>query len=254
MADFESILDKINSVNDTEINLFNRELEVILKKVALLVTVRAVESIKDPLTFDYSMQEILKDSGYYELIDEFIDTSYDKNYANIIALFESSGLTATFTQQDIDTLLNIKLLDLEFFQDIGAKAAKSLKADLYKYAISDTNKATIIQNISQSLEDTELVKYSKTYAETAISNYNQSVIDTKSKDVEGEVYIYRGVTDKKTREFCRCLTSSKKYYNRADASKIKNDKRRQYNCRHLIVPVSKDFGDMEGYTDGRFTC
>ena len=112
----------------------------------------------------------------------------------------------------------------------------------------------LVDNIKQSLDGTELAKYSKTYAETSIANYNQSVIDLKSQDVTGEVYIYRGVKDKKTRDFCRCLVSQRKYYSKADAEDIKTDKRRQYNCRHLVVPVSLEYAENRGYKAGKFTC
>lgn len=254
MADFETILERINSNIDKEINLFNRELETILITVQEMVAVRAVELISDPLQFDYAMQQILVESGYYNLVNDFIDNSYDKNYAQITALFESSGLAATFSADDIANIRNIKTLDLDFFRDIGNQASQRLKADLYKYSLSDMKKTTMVANIKESLADTSLVKYSNTYAETAISNFNQSLIDLKSADVTGEVYIYRGVTDKKTRKFCRCLVSARKYYDKDEANKIKNDKRRQYNCRHLITPVSMEYAIARGYKAGSATC
>ena len=254
MADFESIIESINSKIDREVNLFNIELEAILAKVENLVIARSVASIKDPLKFDYAVQQILVEAGYYELVSEFINNSYDKNYSNITALFEASGLLATFDKTDILNISNIKALDLEFFNDIGKQASMRLKQDLFKYALSDLDTNTLVANIRESLADTSLVKYSNTYAETAISNFNQSVIDLKSQDVEGEVYIYRGVKDKKTRKFCSCLVSQRKYYDKNDASMIKSDKRRQYNCRHLIVPVGKEYAESSGYKAGAFSC
>jgi len=177
MASVEQIIENINSTIDGDINLFNYELEAIMKIVSDLIKVRAVELYSDPLKFDFAVQKILQDSGYYALVDEFINISYDKNYAEIIALFEAGGLSATFVAEDIATIKALKQMDLDFFRDIGTQVANSLKQDLYKYSLSNMDKPTMLANITQSLEGTPLVKYSATYVDTAISNFNQSVID-----------------------------------------------------------------------------
>ncbi len=254
MANFESILDQINSNIDKEVNLFNYELEKVLRKAQNLVEVSAVQFISDPLRFDYEVMRILKDAGYYDLIDSFINQSYDKNYAAIADLFTSSGLSATFTSSDLSSINALKAMDLEFFNSLGKEAAQRLKRDLMKYSLSDIDVSLLTSNIAESLADTPLTKHSKTYAETAISNFNQSLMDLKTEGAEGAVYIYSGVTDKKTRKFCKCLMSQDKYYDSSDAGSIKSDKRRQYNCRHLVIPVSLDYALRGGYTSGSFTC
>ena len=254
MASVEQIIATMNDTMDSEVDLFNYKLEAILKIVNKLVAARAIELYSDPLKFDFAVQKILKDSGYYDLVDDFINLSYDKSYNEIIALFESGGLAATYTTADIASIKALKQMDLDFFRDIGAKVASSLKQDLYKYSLSNMDRVTMLSNMSQSLENTDLVKYSSTYVDTAISNFNQSVIDMKSTGVTGEVYIYRGVRDSKTRDFCRCLIGQKKYYDAKAAGRIKSDKRRQYNCRHMMVPISKSYAEDSGYSSGSFSC
>jgi len=254
MAGFEEILSTINSNTDREINLFNAELEAVLKTVEELTVIRAVELISDPLQFDYAMTQILNESGYYALVNDFIDKSYDKNYTEIIDLFKSGGLTATFSKADIANITNIKQLDLDFFNDIGNQASQKLKADLYKYSLSDLTKKDMVSNIKASLSDTDLVRYSSTYAETAISNFNNNIIALKTVDIKEAVFIYVGVSDKKTRSFCRCVLRQKKYYNRSDASKIRYNKARTYNCRHIITGVSKEYAISSGYKKGTPSC
>ena len=254
MADFEQILKSIDDNLDREVNLFNIELENVLKAVEQSVANKAVELYATPLEFDYAVQQILLEEGYYDLVSDFIDNSYDKSYGEIIALFEAGGLAATFTEDDITSIKAIKQLDMDFFNDKGRQAASQLKADLFKYQLSDMNVNTMVDNIKESLQGTNLVNYSSTYAETGISNFNQKIIDLKSADVVNEVFIYRGVEDKKTRDFCRCLVGQEKYYNKDDSNKIKNDKRRQYNCRHLVVPVGVEYAISRGYKEGRFSC
>jgi len=250
----DKIVDLINAKLDREMTLFNFEFEKILLEIKKLVQIRAVELYKYPLKFDFAFQQILHDTGYYDLVNKFIDNSYDKTYGEIIALFKAGGLTVAFSVEDLEAIRAIKSLDLDFFSQIGLNASQSLKADLYKYSLSDISKKDIIGNISKSLEDTDLARYSKTYAETAISNFNQSVIDLKSAGVTGEVYVYVGVRDKKTRSFCRCVLNHNKYYDKSNASRLKTDKRRAYNCRHIILPISLKDAKDDGYVQGSFSC
>lgn len=252
--DFDQALRAIQSNITREITLFNYKFESILKNIEKETQVRAIELLDDPLEFDYVFGQILRDTGYYNLVNEFIDNSYDKSYDEIKALFASTGLTAVYTEADIAEMLTVKNLDIEFFKHIGNDAATILKRDLYKYTMSDMRSVDVAENIRQSLQGTGLAKYSKTYMETSISKYNQSLIDLKSKDVSGEVYIYRGVDDSHNRKFCQCLLDQHKYYNKNDAQAIKSDKRREYNCRHLVVPVSKEWAEDRNYTKGSFTC
>ena len=250
----DAIINAIDTKLDREVHLFNLEIEKILAEASTLIAAEATHSISDPLTFDFKVQKILQEVGYYELINKYVDESYDKSYSEILALFKEGGLDVVFTEADLAIIKNIKELEIQAFIDIGNNAAQQLKRDLYKYSLSDMNKKDIITNISNSLAGTDLAKHSTTYANTAISNYNQSIIDIKSAGVTGEVYIYRGVTDKKTRKFCSCVVKQKKYYDKSDANSLRNDKRRQWNCRHVIVAVSKEWAEARGFEAGDFTC
>jgi len=250
----ESILQAIEAKEDREIDLFNVEFEKVLSSISLKVTVAVIE-IDDPLDFDKEFETILNDSGYYDLIDKFVNESYDKSYEDILTIFAESGLSVAFSQEDITSINAIKQLDLDFFKDNGIAAGSQLKRDLFKYQLSNLDEETIIQNMRDSLAGTDMVRHSTTYATTAINNFNQEVIDLKSQDVTGEVYIYSGASpDKKIRGFCKCLMNQRKYYNKDDAQAIKKDPKRRYNCRHKILPVRKEWAEARAYESGRFTC
>ena len=254
MADYNSILKAINEKSDREVTLFSSKFEGILEVIAIELAAMSIEADLDPLDFDFKFQRILKDAGYYDLVNEFIDSSYDMSYDDIKYLFDAGGLSMTYTADDIKALKTIKNLDIAFFAQIGNDASATLKRDLYKYSLSDLSKVDMIENIKVSLEGTPLAKHSKTYAQTALSNYFQSVIDIKSSEFDNAVFIYRGVDDKKNRKFCQCLLDQRKYYTRADAMRIRSDKRRQYNCRHVLAPMDLDFAAVEGYKEGSFSC
>lgn len=249
----EELINTIESKLDKEINLFNLGFAQVLKEIKTQVEAQAIMSIKEPLTFDYKFQQILKDSGYFSLVDDFIDNSYDKTYKDILKVFALGGLETSFTNADLDYIKQIKLLDAQVFRDIGNQAANILKRDLYKYYLSNMKISDISKNISQALDGTDLAKYSTTYAETSISTFNQSIIDLKAKDFNG-VWIYVGVNDSKTRPFCKCVLSKKKYYDNENKMILQQDARRRWNCRHQFLFVSEDYAIENEYVSGNATC
>ncbi len=249
------IINAIEQKEDRELDLFNAEFESILLKIDKLLTV-AVVSIKDPLDFDFEVQRILNESGYYDLINRLIDSSYDKSYDDILLALKETGVIVTFSQEDLQQLQQLKQLDIDFFNTIGDETAGTLKRDLYKYHLSNMSKDEMIDNIKASLGNTKLARYSKTYAETSLSNYHQAVFDLKIQGLEDDlVYIYSGADpDKVIRDFCKCVMKSNKYYSRIDGNALKNDSRRKYNCRHRVVGITEKRAIELGYEKGSFTC
>ena len=251
----DEIIALLDRKTDYQLNLFNREFDAVIRRLSDLVILSAANQIKDPINFDVVFNGLLVESGFYALINDFIDNSYDKTYDEIIELLKLSGIDLTFDSNDLETIRQLKLFDLETFANIGMQAGSQLKKDLFKYSLSNLSNAEIADNIRLALIDTPLAKYAKTYAETSINNFQQQVIDSKVEGIAGLVYIYRGPTpDKKIRDFCKCVINQNKYYDKSDAIKLKNDKRRKWNCRHKVIPITETFAISEGYEKGRFTC
>lgn len=250
------IIQQINNKEERELNLFNAEFENILLRIEDEIAISAIESIGNPLEFDREVQRILNETGYYALINKFIDESYDKSYEEILSALKQAGISATFSTSDIATLEELKDLDIEFFKQIGNEASETLRRDLYKYQLSNMDKVTLTNNIRQSLLGSPLAKYSKTYAETALSNYHQAVFDLKIKGMENElVYVYTGASpDKIIRKFCKCVMKDNKYYSKSDGDSLKSDKRRKYNCRHNVIGITEKRAIELGYKKGTFTC
>lgn len=250
----DAIIKELNLVTDAELIRFATAFAKIEDKIIDDLATQSILYLRDPIAFDFAFNKILDDSGYYAIVDEFIDNSYDKSYEYILKMFEATGLSAEFHNDDIEALLQVKNLDSQLFRDIGKEASIAMQKQLLKYTISDATPTDIAKGMRESLKDTRLLRYTNTYTETAISDYQQAIIDLKSKGTVGAVYIYRGVDDKKTRDFCECLIEQHKSYNKKDSQAIKNDKRRRWNCRHKIVPVSKEYAKENKYHIGKFTC
>ena len=246
---------EIKNINDNidEVLLdFNKKFEVVLSKIRKDLPLLA--EIKNPLVFNIELSKILTKSGYYSLIKSFVSKGYDTNYKTIEALFKAGRLTLTYSAKDKVLLTALKKIHLKSFTLLGDGMVNEMSKNMMYYSLTDITKEEITSNLLSSLENTNLQKYMKTYTQTAIGNYNQAIIDIKSKDVAGEVYIYVGVDDKKTRDFCECVLDSKKYYDKANSLKLKSDPKRKYNCRHQIVPVSLEYAKDTGYIAGVFKC
>lgn len=200
----------------------------------------------DILAYDLVWAEVLDEAGYYDLVDDYIDVSFDDVYDDTLKAFNTVGLSTAFTEDDLVKIQNLKTLHKEFFYKIGADIGLSVKKNLYSYAIAGASLAQITQNIRVDIEDSGLKRYASTYARTAITNYQQEVINTRSSDLDG-VWIYEGVVDSKTRPFCRRLMNRGNFYTDSEKNKLENDSDREYNCRHRFYKVSKEWAKDNGY-------
>lgn len=256
MATLDSIIESMDRNNQQLSTTFNSRLDRIFTDVIRLSQIRIAQQglTKDSaLQFDLVFNNILRDSGYYNLVNEYIDNGYDKNYSNILAAFEEVGLSTAFRAEQLADIQALKQLDLEYFNTLGIETGRLAKANLYKYVVGGLSADTIALQIAADLKNSNLDRYAKTYAQTAIQNFNQAVIDMQSAGLDG-VWTYTGVKDRKTRDFCRCVLAQNAYYNNKDKAKIQSDKRRQYNCRHIFLLVSREFAELDGLSKGTARC
>jgi len=256
MAKLDDIIESMDSKNQQLSTTFNDELDKIFTKVISLTQTRIVQrgiSKQNALEFDLEFNRILQDTGYYDLVNRYIDDAYDKNYADILSAFDEVGLSTAFKGSQLQEIQALKEIDLDFFNSLGVETGKLAKANLYKYTLGGLSAQDITAQIAQDLQNSNLDRYAKTYAQTAIQNYNQAVIDMLASDVQG-VWTYNGIKDRKTRDFCKCILKQNAYYDDSDKAKIQRDKRRQYNCRHIFLKTSIEWAEADGLSKGRARC
>ena len=226
---------------------FDSRFDAVFANIISLATARLSGlNANDVLEYELVWQEILSEAGYYELVSEYVDISFDDVYDNTLKAFSTVGLATAFTESDLTKINILKSMHKEFFLKIGDDIGLTVKKHLYNYAISDASVSQMALNISKDIKDTGLAKYSKTYARTAITNYQQEVINVRSADEDG-VWVYVGVSDGKTRPFCSKLLRANKYYTTAEKNKYERDEDREFNCRHRFYLVSKDWAEDENY-------
>ena len=199
------------------------------------------------LQFDVAFSRILQESGYYALVNEMVDKDYNELFSLIQSGFKSGGFDIAYTAEDLTLVQALKAIQTNKFSVVGSTAGTTLRENLYRYSLSNYTVDQMAAQIATDFEGTNMAKYSNTLARTAIGEYQQSVIDIEAEGLDG-VWLYVGVDDGKTRDFCHCVLKQKAYYDTDTKNKIESDPKRKYNCRHRLRMVTEDYAKSAGFT------
>ena len=248
MPTLDAIYNQSQGEVDAFVKQFDGEIEKVFERVRRIANAQlAGLSTDDVLQYEFIWRESLKEAGYYTLVNDLIDKQFDKIYAGTLDAFEAGGLKTAFTADDATKIQILKQMKRDFFIRLGDDVGLSVKRELYKYAISDASINDMTVGIAQTLEGSNLAKYSQTYARTAIKDFQQEVIDLRGADIEDGVWVYVGVSDGRTRDFCRHVLKRNRFYDDSDKNRIENDQDRAYNCRHRFYKMSKEEAEDSGY-------
>ena len=248
MPTLDAIYNQSQSEVDAFVRQFEGEMEKVFDRVRRIAQANlAGLSPDDVLQYEFVWRQSLQEAGYYTLVNDLIDTQFDKIYAGTLDAFEAGGLSTAFTTDDATKIQILKQMKRDFFIRLGDDVGLSVKRELYKYVISDASVADMTAGIAQTLDGSNLAKYSNTYARTAIKDFQQEVIDLRAADIEDGVWVYVGVNDGRTRRFCRNVLKRNRYYDDSDKNRIENDQDRAYNCRHRFYKMDKEEAEANGY-------
>ena len=232
------------------ISKFNGNMAVVIAEIQRLINRYFMEnniSPADALNFDVIFNQILQEAGYYTLVNEMVDKDYNELFSLIKSGFKEGGFDITYTADDLTLVQALKNVQSNNFSVIGSSAATSLRENLYRYSLSDFTVDQMASQIAEDFKGTNVARHSTTLARTAIAEYQQAVIDIEAKDLDG-VWLYIGVDDSATRDFCHCVLKQNAYFDTATKNKIESDPKRKYNCRHRLRMVTEDYAKSEGYT------
>jgi len=249
MPTLDAIYNQSQSEIDGFIKQFDDEAEEVFKRVKRLATAQlAGMSTDDILKYEFAWRNTLRDAGYYKMVNSLIDKQFDKMYKGTQQAFETNGFDAAFTADDAKKIQILKNMKREQFGKLADDIGLSVKRELYKYAISDASLDDMVKGLEQTLIDSDLAKYSKTYALTAIGIFQQELIDLMGKGVGSGVWVYVGVKDSRTREYCSHLLRDNKCYDDAKKNELERDSRRAYNCRHRFYKMKPEEAKAGGYS------
>lgn len=246
----QSSYDKSLKRQEKFLKSFGKKLDKVLKNAEkTLQATLSRATVSNSLDYDLLWREILKDAGYYKLIDTLIVEFYDSTYKETIVAFKAGGINTQFTKADVTKIKALKKLDKEFFSRLADDVGLAVKRQIYKYAISNASIDVMADGIRATLATNPLSSYSNTYARTAIGNFQQEIIDLRAANIENAVWVYVGVQDNKTRDFCNSILDSNKYYDYAEKSILADNPERAWNCRHRFYALSEQEAKVQGYVE-----
>ena len=250
MPTLDSIYNKEQGRIDGFINQFDGEAEEVFKRVKRIAQAQlAGLSTDDILNYEFAWRDSLKQAGYYDLVNDLIDKQFDQMYQGTVNSFTAGGFDkAMFTADDAVKIQMLKNMKRNQFIRLADDVGLTVKRELYKYAISDASLVDMTKGIAQTLEGSNLAKYSKTYALTAIGEFQQELIDLRAKDVGKGVWVYVGVNDGATRKYCAHLLSDNKCYNDSKKNELEGNPKRRFNCRHRFYKMKKEEAKANGYS------
>jgi len=249
MPTLDTIYNKEQDRIDGFIKGFDKEADAVFKRVRRIATAQlAGLSTDNILSYEFAWRNALRDAGYYKMVNSLIDDRFNEMFGGTQEAFKTNGFDALFTAEDAAKIQIIKNMKRAQFAALADEVGLSVKRELYKYAISDASLADMVAGLEQTLDDSDLAKYSKTYALTAIGDFQQELIDLMGKGVGEGVWVYVGVKDDKTREYCSHLLRDNKCYDDAKKNELERDSRRAYNCRHRFYKMKKEEAKANGYS------
>jgi len=239
----QKAVEKIIKDFDGNMALIILKIEKLLNRYFMSNSITGATSLE----FDIAFDTILKESGYYALVNNMVDKDYNILFGMVKDGFKKGGFAIEYTANDLKKVMALKALQENKFAVFGSTAGTALKENLYRYSLSDYSVEDMASQIATDFKGTNLARHSTTLARTTAAEFQQSIIDIESEGLDG-VYLYVGVLDGVTRDFCSCVLRQKAYYNKDEKNKIQSDPKRKYNCRHRLRFVTEDYAKKQGYT------
>ena len=90
----------------------------------LLISILSKEGFTETtvLNFQYLYNQALEQSGYFALINDFVDNKFDELYQSIRYGFEQGGLFTKYTETDLDKIIALKEMTLTNYDALAVSA------------------------------------------------------------------------------------------------------------------------------------
>ncbi len=229
----------------------------------------SVQNLKAIDVFKSKLSTIIEEGEYGKGVNDFIK-GYTKNSEFINGYF--SAISTAFSPDDAlyQAILqsNVKSTANSLLgSGIDANFTDPVIAILKNQVTSGSNKQAFIQALTDTIkgDNPKLTRYASQVSSDAISQFNSNYINTVSNDLGLKHYYYKGTKISDTRPFCNRIAG--KYFTEDDLKKyvqqqmslnggkgwqgmVKGENwttfpiyRGGYNCRHYLIPVSKEIYD-----------
>jgi len=249
---------------NNNVNYFTGRVENVLSDVRtkLIVMIEEYKTTHKTNVIDFEMllqdkvriENLLYETGYYDYVTDFI-AAESKIIDKIAAEYAIFNHKLRFTDTSMIAIKELQKNSIVTFQGIGQKATNMIYKGLYSSLLTTIPYDETIKNLSKIIDETDLKKYAKTYANTSYMRFNRTVNAVTSQDTGWNNFLYSGPIDGKMRPFCAVHigeTRDKENIQKMDNGQTSNVfiDGGGYNCRHKWNNVPPDFKLSEADTQG----
>lgn len=198
-------------------------------------------SIGQAMAMREAILDALEDAGYTRVLRDAVDAPLDRLAAEVLRTNRTAGLAATQSRYAVEALAAFKELRLAQLLDLAEDTASAVWRTVLDGVIGARPVDDLLDDLIDVLDASRSVAQ-RTY-DTAVSIYTREVGLLHSTGEPGELFLYVGPVDGKTRPFC--LERVGKVYTRAEIDQWDNGQLSNplvtgggYNCRHVARRVS----------------
>lgn len=200
----------------------------------------------NPATLKAELNVLLRQSGYYKGVEAYLTDAYQ-------GIIEVSGSTYKslygkgfkFTDQSLQTLGNMRIIDADSFQSLATNAVNNLNTQLLTSTITPVSQAVIAEGIEKTINTFK--NYTNTQVATSTAGVYRNANTLLAQDNGITKFAYVGVMDRRTRPFCETQLRQNQPKTMAEWGKEDNGQGLPvpiymggWNCRHTFIGVTED--------------
>jgi hypothetical protein len=241
-AHLESLNSRISGFQDA-INQIGKEWKPLVSSLVGELKTAEQRSALNQLQFlSGQLRGQLNSLGYTEIAKQIVTGYSDSvSYSIVAGDFAKMGPQPIHSVVAPDTLLHIRELDLQAFEQIGNNAIRTLAKQLTLDTMVGVPRNKMLAAMDAVL-DGEFIGKANLYVDTATRLVDRTLTMKTWKEAGITTFLYSGPKDKKNRDFCSERVG--KTFTLAEISKMNNGQSLPvleflggWRCRHVLSPV-----------------
>jgi len=230
----------IDSITESMAETYNR---LGNKMNAMLASSKVGNSTVDVALARANIEKMLVDSGYYEVVDNLLNNTYQEMIDAAHDSYKASlGKSLQYTDVSLERINQIKNIDMQTSNSLAESNVNDLQNVLLDYQFGATDLKSAVERLQTVMED-DMKRYAETVIRSTAHAFDRQASNLMARDGGLELFEYVGPDDAVTSEICQDLLA-KGVMKWDEWAKITNDGGYPVtvygghpNCRHSLVPV-----------------
>lgn len=259
MADQWTTLNKIqrteDAIIDKSVETFTKRVEKLYRDVEkqlrrMLVAYQQGRGVQE-IDFEFALvnrqniEDVLQQSGYFEIIEDYIDDQ-QQLINEIVKEYNLFNHQVQFNRLSESIIQQLQENAISLLEDGGSRASQEIYNAIFETLVTDKPLNDVLDLLPQIVEDTKLLSYSGTIANTQYMTFSRTVTETINRETGWNHRLYTGPIDLKIRPFCLKYVGHILTVN--EIQKLDNEQLPNplvtgggYNCRHKWMAVPPNY-------------